>query len=112
MDIAEDIIESQDYLFMKCLRDKKCKRHVNMKTGKDIFGEKHWRAKDEIVNAFDLDEIAFLTGLPEDLVHSSGAKLVSMGFTNTLEWQDKANNDHRYLWYLSDQGKQFLTENE
>lgn len=112
MTIEEDRIESQDYLFMECLRDKKCKRHVNMKTGKDIFGEKHWRAKDEVVNAFDLDEIAFLTGLHKDLVQSSGAKLVSMGFTNTLEWLDKANNDHTFLWYLSDKGKQYLQGNE
>ena len=112
MTIEEDRIESQDYLFMQCLRDKKCKRHVNMKTGKNIFGEKHWRAKDEVVNAFDLDEIAFLTGLHKDLVSTSGAKLVRMDFTNTLEWQDEANNDHTFLWYLSDKGKQYLQENE
>ena len=112
MTIEEERIESQDYLFMECLRDKKCKRHVNMKTGKNIFGEKHWRAKDEVVNAFDLDEIAFLTGLHKDLVSTSGAKLVSMDFTNTLEWQDEANNDHTFLWYLSDKGKQYLKENE
>ena len=112
MTIEEDRIESQDYLFMQCLRDKKCKRHVNMKTGKNIFGEKHWRAKDEVVNAFDLDEIAFVTGLHKDLVSTSGAKLVRMDFTNTLEWQDEANNDHTFLWYLSDKGKQYLQENE
>jgi len=112
MTIEEDRIESQDYLFMQCLRDKKCKRHVNMKTGKNIFGDKHWRAKDEVVNAFDLDEIAFVTGLHKDLVSTSGAKLVRMDFTNTLEWQDEANNDHTFLWYLSDKGKQYLQENE
>ena len=112
MTIEEERIESQDYLFMECLRDKKCKRHVNMKTGKNIFGEKHWRAKDEVVNAFDLDEIAFVTGLHKDLVSTSGAKLVRMDFTNTLEWQDEANNDHTFLWYLSDKGKQYLKENE
>ena len=112
MTIEEDRIESQDYLFMQCLRDKKCKRHVNMKTGKNIFGEKHWRAKDEVVNAFDLDEIAFVTGLHKDLVSTSGAKLVRMDFTNTLEWKDEANNDHTFLWYLSDKGKQYLQENE
>lgn len=112
MTIEEDRIESQDYLFMQCLRDKKCKRHVNMKTGKNIFGEKHWRAKDEVVNAFDLDEITFLTGLHKDLVLTSGAKLVRMDFTNTLEWQDESNNDHTFLWYLSDKGKQYLQENE
>ena len=112
MTIAEDKIESQDYLFMECLRDKKCKRHVNMKTGKNIFGEKHWRAKDEVVNAFDLDEIVFLTGLNMNLVNDSAAKLVRMDFTNTLEWQDEANNDHTFLWYLSDKGEQYLKENE
>ncbi len=112
MTIEEDRIESQDYLFMQCLRDKKCKRHVNMKTGKNIFGDKHWRAKDEVVNAFDLDEIAFVTGLHKDLVSTSGAKLVRMDFTNTLEWKDEANNDHTFLWYLSDKGKQYLQENE
>ena len=110
--LREDIIDSQDYLFMKCLINKKCKRHVNMKTGKNIFGQKHWRAKDEVVNAFDLDEIVFLTGLHTDLVNSSAAKLVRMDFANTLEWQDKANNDHTFLWYLSDKGNQYLQENE
>ena len=83
-----------------------------MKTGKNIFGQKHWRAKDEVVNAFDLDEIVFLTGLHTDLVNSSAAKLVRLDFANTLEWQDKANNDHTFLSYLSDKGNQYLQENE
>ena len=53
-----DDVETQDYIFMKCLQEKICKRHVTLKTtGKQINDES--LISKNVINAFDLDEISF-----------------------------------------------------
>ena len=56
----DDVIETQDYLFMKCLHEKIGKRHVTLKTTDEKMKDKSLISKN-VINAFDLDEISFLT---------------------------------------------------
>ena len=52
-----------------------------------------------MINAFDLDEISFLTGLNFNIVSDTGAKLIRMNLANKIMWEDDQNNEKRYLWY-------------
>ena len=105
-----DDIETQDYIFMKCLREKICKRRVTLKTiGKQI-NDKSLISKN-VINAFDLDEISFLTGLNFNIVSDTGAKLIRMKLANKIMWEDDQNNEKRYLWYLSESGEKYLERN-
>lgn len=110
--LPNDFVAPLDFLFLKCLSEKQCKRHVNMKTAKNIFGESHREARNEVVNAFDLDEISFHIGVSFNEVGDSAAKLNRMELTKSFKWEDKENNDETYLWMLSDKGKKYLLENE
>ena len=105
-----DDIETQDYIFMKCLHEKICKRHITLKkTGKKI-NDKSLISKN-VINAFDLDEISFLTGLNFNIVSDTGAKLIRMNLANKIIWEDDQNNEKRYLWYLSENGEKYLERN-
>ena len=63
------------------------------------------------INAFDLDEISFLTGLNFNIVSDTGAKLIRMKLANKIMWEDDQNNEKRYLWYLSENGEKYLERN-
>ena len=63
------------------------------------------------INAFDLDEISFLTGLNFNIVNDTGAKLIRMKLANKIMWEDDQNNEKRYLWYLSENGEKYLERN-
>ena len=63
-----DDIETQDYIFMKCLQEKICKRLVTLKTTDKQINDESLISKN-VINAFDLDEISFLTGLNLSLIH-------------------------------------------
>ena len=105
-----DDIETQDYIFMRCLHEKICKRHVTLKkTGKQK-NDKSLISKN-VINAFDLDEISFLTGLNFNIVSDTGAKLIRMNLANKIMWEDNQNNEKRYLWYLSENGEKYLERN-
>ena len=105
-----DDIENQDYMFMKCLQEKICKRHDTLKTtGKQINDES--LISKNVINAFDLDEISFLTGLNFNIVSDTGAKLIRMNLANKIMWEDDQNNEKRYLWYLSENGEKYLERN-
>ena len=104
------MIETQDFLFMKCLQEKICKRHVNLEIeNKNTDGGS--LASRLVINAFDLDEISFLTGLNFYIVRETGEKLIKMNFAKKIIWEDKDNNEDRYLWYLSEKGEEYLSEN-
>ena len=105
-----DDIETQDYIFMKCLREKICKRHVPLKTTGKKINDKSLISKN-VINAFDLDEISFLTGLNFNIVSDTGAKLIRMNLANKIMWEDDQNNEKRYLWYLSENGEKYLEKN-
>ena len=64
-----------------------------------------------MVNAFDLDEISFLTGLNFNIVSDTGEKLIRMKLANKIMWEDDQNNEKRYLWYLSENGEKYLERN-
>ena len=64
-----------------------------------------------MINAFDLDEISFLTGLNFNIVSDTGAKLIRMNLANKIMWEDDQNNEKRYLWYLSENGEKYLERN-
>ena len=64
-----------------------------------------------MINAFDLDEISFLTGLNFNIVSDTGAKLIRMKLANKIMWEDDQNNEKRYLWYLSENGEKYLERN-
>ena len=64
-----------------------------------------------MINAFDLDEISFLTGLNFNIVSDTGAKLIKMNLANKIMWEDDQNNEKRYLWYLSENGEKYLERN-
>jgi hypothetical protein len=64
-----------------------------------------------VINAFDLDEISFLTGLNFNIVSDTGAKLIRMNLANKIMWEDDQNNEKRYLWYLSENGEKYLERN-
>ena len=64
-----------------------------------------------MINAFDLDEISFLTGLNFNIVRDTGAKLIRMKLANKIMWEDDQNNEKRYLWYLSENGEKYLERN-
>ena len=106
-----DDLEEQDFLFMKCLSEKICKRHVNIDIKKSNNNKSDLNKIDNVVNAFDLDEISFLTGINFNIIKDTGAKLLRMGLTNKILYEDKANNEDRYLWYLSENGEKFLDKN-
>tara|TARA_B100000900_G_scaffold36254_1_gene27156 strand:+ start:1991 stop:2323 length:333 start_codon:yes stop_codon:yes gene_type:complete len=106
-----DDLEEQDFLFMKCLSEKICKRHVNIDIKKPNNNKSDLNKIDNVVNAFDLDEISFLTGINFNIVKDTGAKLLRMGLTNKILWEDKASKEDRYLWYLSENGEKFLDKN-
>ena len=56
------MIETQDILFMKCLQEKICKRHVNLEIeNKNSDGGSV--ASRVVINAFDLDEISYESAL-------------------------------------------------
>ena len=105
-----DDIETQDYISMKCLQEKICKRHVTLKTTDKQINDESLISKN-VINAFDLDEISFLTGLNFNIVSDTGAKLIRMNLANKIMWEDDQNNEKRYLWYLSENGERFLKEN-
>ena len=105
-----DDIETQDYIFMKCLREKICKRHVTLKTKVKQISDESLISKN-VINAFDLDEISFLTGLNFNIVSDTGAKLIRMNLANKIMWEDDQNNEKRYLWYLSENGEKYLEKN-
>ena len=73
----DDVIETQDYLFMKCLHEKIGKRHVTLKTTDEKMKDKSLISK-HVINAFDLDEISFLTGLNFNIVRDIGEKLIRL----------------------------------
>ena len=98
--MKHDRLEAQDFLFIQCLKDKVCKRCVIIKKEKNAYGEKDFNKQDIVINAFDLDEIAFLTGLNFNIIKDIGAKLIRMGLTNKILWKDEKNYEERYLWYL------------
>ena len=96
---------------MKCLQEKLCKRHVTLKTtGKQQINDESLISKN-VINAFDLDEISFLTGLNFNIVSDTGAKLIRMNLANKIMWEDDQNNEKRYLWYLSENGEKYLERN-
>ncbi len=103
----DDVIETQDYLFMKCLHEKIGKRHVSLKITDEKIKDKSLISKHEI-NAFDLDEISFLTGLNFNIVRDTGAKLIRMNLAKKIMWEDEQKNENRYLWYLSKNGEKYL----
>ena len=105
-----DDIETQDYIFMKCLQEKICKRYVTLKTKGKQMNDKSLISKD-VINAFDLDEISFLTGLNFNIVSDTGAKLIRMNLSNKIMWEEDQNYVKRYLWYLSENGEKFLERN-
>ena len=105
-----DDIETQDYIFMKCLQEKICKRLVTLKTTDKQINDESLISKN-VINAFDLDEISFLTGLNFNIVSDTGAKLIRMKLANKIMWEDDQNNEKRYLWYLSENGERYLEEN-
>ena len=105
-----DDIETQDYIFMKCLQEKICKRNVTLKTTGKQINDKSLISKN-VINAFDLDEISFLTGLNFNIVSDTGAKLIRMKLANKIMWEDDQNNEKRYLWYLSENGEKYLEKN-
>ena len=105
-----DDIETQDYIFMKCLQEKICKRLVTLKTTDKQINDEYLISKN-VINAFDLDEISFLTGLNFNIVSDTGAKLIRMNLANKIMWEDDQNNEKRYLWYLSENGEQYLERN-
>ena len=105
-----DDIETQDYIFMKCLKEKVCKRHVTLKTTDKQINDESLISKN-VINAFDLDEISFLTGLNFNIVSDTGAKLIRMNLANKIMWEDDQNNEKRYLWYLSENGEKYLERN-
>ena len=106
----DDVIETQDYLFMKCLHEKIGKRHVTLKTTDEKMKDKSLISK-HVINAFDLDEISFLTGLNFNIVRDIGAKLIRMNLAKKIMWEDKQKNENRYLWYLSENGEKYLNTN-
>ena len=95
---------------MKCLQEKICKRHVTIKTTDKQINDKSLISKN-VINAFDLDEISFLTGLNFNIVSDTGAKLIRMNLANKIMWEDDQNNEKRYLWYLSENGEKYLERN-
>ena len=104
------MIETQDFLFMKCLQEKICKRHINLEIeNKNTDGGS--LASRLVINAFDLDEISFLTGLNFNIVRDIGEKLIKMNLAKKIIWEDKDNNEDRYLWYLSEKGEEYLSDN-
>ena len=103
-------IENQDYIFMKCLQEKICKRLVTLKTTDKQINDESLISKN-VINAFDLDEISFLTGLNFNIVSDTGAKLIRMNLANKIMWEDDQNNEKRYLWYLSENGEKYLERN-
>ena len=105
-----DDIETQDYIFMKCLQEKICKRLVTLKTTDKQINDESLISKN-VINAFDLDEISFLTGLNFNIVSDTGAKLIRMNLANKIMWEDDQNNEKRYLWYLSENGEKYLERN-
>ena len=105
-----DEIETQDYLFMKCLHEKLCKRHVTLKKIDKQVSNLSLISKN-VINAFDLDEISFLTGLNFNIVNDTGTKLIRMNLVNKIMWEDEKNNENRYLWYLSESGEKYLERN-
>ena len=105
-----DDIETQDYIFMKCLQEKICKRLVTLKTTDKQINDESLISKN-VINAFDLDEISFLTGLNFNIVSDTGAKLIRMNLANKIMWEDDQNNEKRYLWYLSENGEKYLEIN-
>ena len=105
-----DDIETQDYIFMKCLQEKICKRLVTLKTTDKQINDESLISKN-VINAFDLDEISFLTGLNFNIVSDIGAKLIRMNLANKIMWEDDQNNEKRYLWYLSENGEKYLERN-
>ena len=105
-----DDIETQDYIFMKCLQEKICKRLVTLKTTDKQINDESLISKN-VINAFDLDEISFLTGLNFNIVSDTGAKHIRMKLANKIMWEDDQNNEKRYLWYLSENGEKYLERN-
>ena len=103
----DDVIEKQDYLFMKCLHEKIGKRNLTLKTTDEKIKDKSLISK-HVINAFDLDEISFLTGLNFNIVRDIGAKLIRMNLAKKIMWEDKQKNENRYLWYLSENGEKYL----
>ena len=103
----DDVIETQDYLFMRCLHEKIGKRHVTLKTTDEKMKDKSLISK-HVINAFDLDEISFLTGLNFNIVRDIGAKLIRMNLAKKIMWEDKQKKENRYLWYLSENGEKYL----
>ena len=95
---------------MMCLQEKTCKRHVSIKTTDKQINDKSLISKN-VINAFDLDEISFLTGLNFNIVRDTGAKLIRMNLANKIMWEDDQNNEKRYLWYLSENGEKYLERN-
>ena len=95
---------------MKCLQEKICKRHVTLKTTDKQINDESLISKN-VINAFDLDEISFLTGLNFNIVSDTGAKLIRMNLANKIMWEDDQNNEKRYLWYLSENGEKYLERN-
>lgn len=107
----EDTIVSLDILFLKAIRDNQCKRNVNLKTAKNIFGLPHWRRQEKKLNAFDINEISsLLGGLHWEEVGDSLAKLVRLEYVSSVKWEDTANNDENYLTYINENGLKFLKE--
>ena len=105
-----DDIETTDYIFMKCLQENICKRHATLKTTDKQINDESLISKN-VINAFDLDEISFLTGLNFNIVSDTGAKLIRMNLANKIMWEDDQNNEKRYLWYLSENGEKYLERN-
>ena len=103
----DDVIEKQDYLFMKCLHEKIGKRNLTLKTTDEKIKDRSLISK-HVINAFDLDEISFLTGLNFNIVRDIGAKLIRMNLAKKIMWEDKQKNENRYLWYLSENGEKYL----
>ena len=95
---------------MKCLQEKICKRHDTLKTTNKQINDESLISKN-VINAFDLDEISFLTGLNFNIVSDTGAKLIRMNLANKIMWEDDQNNEKRYLWYLSENGEKYLERN-
>ena len=95
---------------MKCLQEKICKRLVTLKTTDKQINDESLISKN-VINAFDLDEISFLTGLNFNIVSDTGAKLIRMNLANKIMWEDDQNNEKRYLWYLSENGEKYLERN-